>query len=360
MTPKYKSVLNTCLRLAILVLLALLPAAPAGAGNWEQANRAGDAAYNAGNYAEAEKQFKQALSEAETFPANDKRLATTVFNLGVLYQVEEKNDQAEPLLKRAAELVEKAFGASSERMGHVLDCLGDLYRTSNQKQAEEYYLKALAIYEKVLGNESLDLCRPLDNVADFYAEQEDYARSEPLYRRAIDISSKDGKPTVQLAKELSHLAEMLCVQGKYGPAEPLFTRALAAAEKSAGPEDALTGKILFNFGGLHYDQGRFAEAESLFRRSIKIMRGLSADAQGDLSMCLTALGDCLDQQGKHGDADTVYKEALDILEKRGETGNLVAGLQAYQKHLNMSNRREEALVLGRRIRELKSRAASGK
>ncbi len=46
--------------------------------------RAGEAAYQQGNYAEAVTQFRAALSLAEAFGPDDPRLATSLNNLALL------------------------------------------------------------------------------------------------------------------------------------------------------------------------------------------------------------------------------------------------------------------------------------
>ena len=88
--------------LAGLLCLLLWPAhAVAQQADWERHLRAGAAAYQHGNYAEAVKQTKAALIAAEAFGPDDPRLATTLSNLGGLYHAQGRYAEAEPLMKRA-------------------------------------------------------------------------------------------------------------------------------------------------------------------------------------------------------------------------------------------------------------------
>ena len=74
--------------LVALVCLALWSAhAAAQGGQWESYTTAGLAAFQQGNYVEAEKQFGTALKEAEGFGPKDTRLATSLNNLALLYNV---------------------------------------------------------------------------------------------------------------------------------------------------------------------------------------------------------------------------------------------------------------------------------
>ncbi len=90
-----------------LFCLLLWPAhAVAQEADWERHMRAGDTAYQQGNYAEAVKQIKAALSLAEAFGPDDPRLALTLNNLAFLYATQGKYAEAEPLYQRALAIFE--------------------------------------------------------------------------------------------------------------------------------------------------------------------------------------------------------------------------------------------------------------
>ena len=108
------------------VCLALWPAhAFAQGGQWESYMVAAQAAYQQGNYAEAEKQLAAALKQAEGFPPEDPRLATSLNDLAGLYQAQGKYAEAEPFFKRALAIFEKALGPEHP---HVATSLKDLAR----------------------------------------------------------------------------------------------------------------------------------------------------------------------------------------------------------------------------------------
>lgn len=350
--------LKTKTRLVVLSALLLLNAGgvpAAAASKWDGLKKAGDAAYEAGNYAEAENKFRAALKESESFDEDDKRRATTVYNLALVLQTEEKFDEAAAMYKQAIEVLTKAYGADSDRVASAYTNLAEVLKLKDDlKGAEEDYQKALAIYEKAYGDTKPEMADALDSVADFYAEQEEYAKAEPLYRRALDISKKQlGDDKYETAKREAHLGEFYCVQGKYAPAEPLFVHAIDVTEKVKGKDSLEIAKIVFNLGGLHYDQGHFPAAEKYFKRAIEIERKL---APQDVPMMQASLGDVLDMQGKHDEAEKTYKEAIAALEKETDQMPLIAALKGYQKHLNMTNKKEDAKAIGARIKELKAKS----
>lgn len=347
--------ISLCLCYSIALGTTFAPSSFA-ASKWDQLKKAGDAAYEAGNYQKAEEQFVAAAKEAEKFEDSDKRKSTTIYNLGLVLQTEEKFDQSLETYKQAIPLLGKSFGEEHEKVAMAYNNIAEVLKMKDDlKGAEENHLKALAIYEKAYGDNNPEMAAALDTVADFYAEQEDYPKAEPLYRRSLEISKKlIGAEKIETAKRMSHLAEFFCVQGKYQPAQPLFASALKITEDVTGKESADTGKICYNFGGLFYDQSQFGSAEKYFKRAIEISKKLSPN---EVPMMEASLGDVLDMQGKHAEADTIYKGALAKLEG-GDPMMLVACLKNYQKHLNMTNKKTEAKEVGARIKEIKAKAAA--
>ena len=65
---------------------------------WQNYEDTGNKAYAAGRYAEAEQQFKSALTTADAFGADDPRLATSLNSLGQVYRAQGRHAEAEPLL----------------------------------------------------------------------------------------------------------------------------------------------------------------------------------------------------------------------------------------------------------------------
>ncbi len=105
--------------LAGLLCLLLWPAhTVAQQADRERYMRAGVAAYRQGNYAEAVKQTKAALSAAKAFGPDDPRLATTLNNLALFYDAQGRYAEAEPLYDRALRIYEKALGPAVSTTRH--------------------------------------------------------------------------------------------------------------------------------------------------------------------------------------------------------------------------------------------------
>ena len=141
--------------LCVMLVSALCIGCGQSAGSpWESYIQAGEAAYQQGNYAEAEKQFLAALQEAENFGPEDPRLATSLNNLANLYEAQGKYTEAEPLYQRALTIYEKALGPEHPNVATSLNNLAVLYEAQGKyTEAEPLYQRSLAIREKALGPE---------------------------------------------------------------------------------------------------------------------------------------------------------------------------------------------------------------
>ncbi len=167
-------------------------AQPAGA--WERHIDAGAAAYQQGNYAEAVKQTKAALSLAEAFAPDDPRLATTLNNLGEFYRAQGKYTEAEPLYKRALAIYEKALGPEHPHVAVSLNNLGEFYRAQGRyAEAEPLLKRALAIVEKALGPDHPNVATSLENYATLLRKTRRTTEAAKLEARAKAIRAQHAK-----------------------------------------------------------------------------------------------------------------------------------------------------------------------
>jgi len=119
--------------LAVLVCLALWPVhTSAQQGAWERHMRAGEAAYQQGDYAEAVNQTKASLKAAEAFGSDDPRLATSLNNLAVICEAQGWYGEAEPLFQRSLVTREMAFGPEHLDVAASLNNLASLYRAQGK------------------------------------------------------------------------------------------------------------------------------------------------------------------------------------------------------------------------------------
>ncbi len=171
--------------------------------------------FNAGNYAEALPYAQRVLSLYEKQP-DSLELATALNTLAVLYQKLGRNQDAEPLYKRALAIREKALGAEHPQVMTTVSNLGALYRGMGRlAEAEALFKRSLAFDEKTRGPDHPDVADSLFNLAAIY-----------------------------------------WVQNRTEAVEPLFKRALAIREKAFGPNHPAVAHTLNNMAGFYRDNGR--------------------------------------------------------------------------------------------------------
>jgi tetratricopeptide (TPR) repeat protein len=135
----------------VVTMCLLLSAQPTEAGDtvWKKYTDAGNQAYGQAKYAEAEKMWAAALTEAEKFGPQDNRLATSLNNLAELYRAQGKCAEAEPLYTRALAIWEKALGPEHPTVATCLENYAKLLREMNRgKEAEKLEARAQAMRAK--------------------------------------------------------------------------------------------------------------------------------------------------------------------------------------------------------------------
>jgi len=135
------------LTLGGLVLMAWAVTArptPASAWRWAKAMRAGVAAYEQANFAQAERFFKVAVKEAAKFDLGDPRAVQTLNAVGNLYRAEHKLDAAEMVLQRARARAEVSLRSTDPELAAALNNLGALC-TVEQRFSEANNLEERAV-----------------------------------------------------------------------------------------------------------------------------------------------------------------------------------------------------------------------
>lgn len=131
--------------------------------SWERNLTAGITALREGQFDEARSQYLRALRDAEGFGPADPRLTVTLDNLGALYRLQGKYEEAEPICLRALAIKESTFGPEHANVASTLRDLNEIYRSLGQiDRARKYQERALKILEKAIGPDFEELSEALD------------------------------------------------------------------------------------------------------------------------------------------------------------------------------------------------------
>ena len=226
---------------------------------------AGLAALYERNYSKATVNLQDSLKQREEKLASDQNaVADAAFFLGSsLYE--------EGRYKDSAVAYQRCLQIRPDDATVLNNTALSLTEAGDYAGAEPLLRRALAIDEKALGADRPDVAASLNNLAALLYPKGDYAGAEPLLRRALAISEKAlGPDHPHVALALNNLGALLAAKGDYAGAEPLYRRALTIDEKALGPDHPNVANILDNLAGLLYAKGDYAAAEPLLRRALAI------------------------------------------------------------------------------------------
>ncbi len=218
--------------------------------------------------------------------------------------------EAEPLLRENLAAMTAAMGEANPNTLKVLSTLAsNLELQGRLDQAEPLHRKAMDIATQILNKRDPERIPYIANLGSVLSELGHSEESELLSRRALELAVTtlgDRHPTTLTA--LNNLAAGLDAQGRYGEGEVLYQRALATRVAVLGERHPDTLSSRNNLAQNLTAQGRFAEAEPLLRQSVALAGSGSSltyalDASAALAMNLEA-------QGKLDEAEPLARKVV--------------------------------------------------
>ncbi len=308
--------------LFMLPLLAVLcAAAPAFAQSdaLKEARQKYLALLAAGKFVEAEPWIKKALDlEQAEYGVDSIYYASSLTDLGTLYNMEGLRDKAAPLFQRALTITEKLSGSADSKSTESLESLGLNYLDQHRyAEAEDVYKRALTINEKALGPDDRSLATDLKRLAEIYEIQGRNAEAVPLDKRALAMAEKAyGPDDPEVAASLGDLASDYLRLGRYAEAEPLYKRALQIDEKALPPDAPDLATDLDSLAAFYRGQGRYAEAEPLARRALAINEKSLGPNSPYVAQSLDGLALDYKDQGRYTEALPLIRRAADIVSRQ--------------------------------------------
>ena len=218
--------------------------------------------YNKGRFVEAERLYVQAEKQAETFGAQDRRLAATLNNLADLYVQQAKYNEAAPLYRRSVQILQHYDGQEQVRLATALSNLAGLYTRQNKStEAEALFEQALTIRRKVLCPDDPDVADSLTNLAELYREQRRFPEAEKLFQQAIQQAMRKSEQ----AAGYYGLARIALAQDNPDDAETLLEQTLELE-----PEASIHAWALVYLGKLKLEVGEREKAAICFQDALKV------------------------------------------------------------------------------------------
>lgn len=192
--------------------------------------------------------------------------------VGSYYEAKALRGRAEPLMRRALEIDEKAYGPDHPRVAIDLNNLALLLMaTKRTAEAEPLMRRVLEIDENAHGPDHPEVAIDLNNLAQLLRATNRMRKAEPLMWRVLKIDEKSfGPDHPTVAIDLGNLAQLLRATYRTAEAEPMMRRALEIDKKAYGPNHPNIAIRLNNLAGLLLATNRMSEAEPLTARAFDI------------------------------------------------------------------------------------------
>jgi tetratricopeptide (TPR) repeat protein len=269
-------------------------------------------------YDAGEKAYREAIRIAAARP-NDRQaqvaLATSLYGLGTLLDLEGRFADAQTNLRAALKLQQTLFGSVDPAIARTMK---DLARAvadgGNLNGAIPLMRRAVSMERALYPNEPHpDLAETLNDMGLLLDERGDLDESEKFYRESLAMYQRllgDKHPYVATA--LENVALILQDKGDLAGAETLYLQSLHMRAELVGekhPDYAIT---LFDVALLQYDQGKTQDAFANLRQVLAIYRNVSSSDQPETARVLNTMGFWLTMAGNHDEAGRYLEEGLSM------------------------------------------------
>jgi CHAT domain-containing protein/Tfp pilus assembly protein PilF len=274
-----------------------------------------------GDWANAEKYYREAAAEIEKSGPESLLLADTFDDIGFAASWRGEVEEEEKYYSQALAIQQK-LARGSLNVAKSLNGLGNTAQDrGDMAKSEEYHLQALEIREK-LAPGSLDVARSLGNLGNATFYLGDLAKAEDYYNRALVIQQKLLPGRLVVALTLNNLGNVAWRRGDLKKSEKYHYQALALREKLA-PDSVDVAMSFTNLGNIVEAAGDIVKAEEYQRQALAIYEKL-APGGPEHANALAGLGEALEEQGDLAQAERYCRQALAIREKLGPGSRNVA------------------------------------
>lgn len=226
--------------------------------------------FNSGQYAEAERLFRQNLTILEnTAGAEHPETLIALGNVAVVVARQGRVNEGLPMLERALKGLTQRQGQDDQNVLAMQGMLGNMYLEAGRPKAGLPLLRQVAaVRERLLGPGNERTLLSQNNLATGLRQAGELEESMALFRSVADarrkVSGPDHPDTIRAD---INLAEGMISAGRYDEAGVLLLSGLERTERLGLGADAIAS-ALNNLGTLYVAQLRYEEAEHIFRRAL--------------------------------------------------------------------------------------------
>jgi tetratricopeptide (TPR) repeat protein len=354
------------------------------ASHWKDLQRSGTEALDNNAYWIAEPTLKKAVIQAGSFGPADIRLAESLGELGRLYTVRGRFDEAEPYLEEQLHVMETALGDDNPEIIPAMGSLIQFYLNHGTAEKADPLTEQMLSYVQGKLNEPGALTRgkmtvkkgvalegwvgeaapvmrdPIiewaitcDAVGNIYRTRGNFDLADRLFKAALDIKTTVlGNKHLSLANSYDNLGTLCLERNDYGGAATYFRSALEMTEKILSPDNPQVYSRLDKLARCLIKSGKEKDAEQLYQRAQAFWKDDDSHA-GERARVMYALGSLYVDEKNYEAAAPILQHALELVEQADGPSSitLVPYLQRYAYDLYYLKRKPE-------VEDLRARAST--
>lgn len=287
----------------------------AGGGGIALAQEVAHLRFRQGRFQEAESFLAAAQAEAEA-GGDPAVLARVLVQRGGNLPYTEDASRAEPLLRRALDILEALPDASPALLAEARGRMGTLLMLDGRYPEGEAFLSAVVESLRTgEGEASLALADALNNLGNLYQRSGRAPEAMAVHEEVLSIRQRRlpaGHPDIALS--LNNLGTVAAGAGDFATAAGWMEQAIEAAEVRGGRESRNVALSIMNLGWIRMRQGELERGEEHFRESIGLFRRITGPDSPDTGLAVGNLAQLLQLQGRLAEAEREALEALRIRE----------------------------------------------
>ena len=275
-------------------------------------DRLAGAAEDEGDYAEAERLDRRALSLLQRRgEAGGADGAQVKGSLARVVQWLGRSEEAEALFRQTLEIQRRLEGGRGPGVASTLNNLGVLFgQRGDWKAAEPLHREALEIIREVRGPEHPEVAAGMSSLGAALEETRDLAGAETLYRDSLALRLKLlGPEHPDVTRSRYALASLLRARGDATGAVAECRQVLALRGRALPDAHPMVAAALQVMGLALLDLGRPREAEPLLRESLELRRAALPPGHWLIASSESVLGACLTAEGRYREAEALLLRA---------------------------------------------------
>ncbi|HEX3693775.1 MAG TPA: serine/threonine-protein kinase [Polyangia bacterium] len=227
--------------------------------------------HKSGDPRAAEHSLEEAYLIAESSRHDEVKAQAATEEVWAVGYLEGKYPQGEAWARYADSAIQR-IGGHERLQAWLLNDLGAIYDLEGrQQEALLAYQRAIALKEKILPSEDPDIAKSLGNAALTLQGMDRNQEALESLDRAIAILEKAlGSAHPDLATQLSNRGEILNALGRFTEARASFERAMAIWERELGSDHPYLGYALTGIGQSFLNQHEPREAVAPLERALRI------------------------------------------------------------------------------------------